>query len=235
MFGSSRGLAFATLCLGTLMVILDGTIVAVALPSIQADLGFTQPNLAWVVNGYLISFGGVLLLAGRLGDLLGRARVFLAGMVLFTVASLACGLAGQQLALVAARFAQGLGAALVSATALGMIVVLFDEPTERARAIGVFSFIGAGGASIGIIAGGVLTQLIGWHWIFIVNVPIGLLAVGLATRVLPRARGTGVRAGADVAGAVLVTVALMTGVYAIVQATDNGWGSPRTLAPLGVA
>jgi CDP-diglyceride synthetase len=172
----SRWLALIVLCLAMLMIILDQTIVNVALPAIRTDLGFSQADLAWVVNAYLIAFGGLLLLAGRLGDLLGRKRVFLAGLIIFTLASLWCGLAGSQQALIAARFVQGIGAALAAAVALGMVVTLFPEPRERARAIGVYSFVAAAGASIGLLAGGVLTQALSWHWIFLVNVPIGLAA-----------------------------------------------------------
>jgi len=216
-----------------LMVILDQTIVNVALPSIQEDLGFTQSSLAWVVNAYLIAFGGLLLLAGRFGDLLGRRSVFLAGMVVFTTASLVCGLAGSQTMLIAARFVQGAGGALSSAVILGMIVTMFPKPGEQAKAIGVYSFVASAGASIGLLSGGILTQSLDWHWIFFVNVPIGIVTLALALRIVPRDAGLGLRHGFDAAGAVLVTGALMLGVYAIVGAETHGWASGRTLG-LGI-
>ena len=225
----SRWLALVVLCAGMLMVILDGTIVNVALPAIQDDLGFSQSSLAWVVNAYLIPFGGLLLLAGRLGDLLGRRSVFLAGLALFTGASLLCGLAQSQEVLVGARFLQGIGGALASAVILGMIVTMFTEPRERATAIGVYSFVASAGASIGLLAGGVLTQTISWHWIFFVNLPIGVVTGLLALRLIAPDRGIGIRQGADLLGAVLVTGGLMLGVYTIVGAADHGWVSARTL------
>jgi EmrB/QacA subfamily drug resistance transporter len=228
-----RWRALIVLCAGMLMVILDQTIVNVALPSIQSDLGFTQSSLAWVVNAYLIAFGGLLLLAGRFGDLLGRRSVFLAGMVVFTTASLVCGLAGSQTMLIAARFVQGAGGALSSAVILGMIVTMFPKPGEQAKAIGVYSFVASAGASIGLLSGGVLTQSLDWHWIFFVNVPIGVVTLGLALRMVPRDAGLGLRHGFDAAGAVLVTGALMLGVYAIVGAETHGWASGRTLG-LGI-
>jgi EmrB/QacA subfamily drug resistance transporter len=230
----SRWLALVVLCAGMLMIILDGTIVNVALPTIQDDLGFSQSNLAWVVNAYLIPFGGVLLLAGRVGDLIGRRRMFLAGLTLFTTASLVCGLAGSQEVLIGARFLQGIGGAMTSAVILGMIVTMFPEPREQAKAIGVYSFVASAGASIGLLAGGVLTEGLSWNWIFFVNVPIGVATGILALRLLAHEEGIGLRAGADVLGAVLVTSGLMLGVYTIVQAADNGWGSGRTLG-LGAA
>ena len=225
----SRWLALVVLCAGMLMIILDGTIVNVALPAIQDDLGFAQSDLAWVVNAYLIAFGGLLLLAGRLGDLIGRRRVFLSGLTLFTAASLLCGLADSQAMLIAARFAQGIGGAMTSAVILGMIVTMFPEPREQAKAIGVYSFVASAGASIGLLAGGVLTQGLSWHWIFFVNVPIGIATGVLALRLLAPEAGAGLRAGADALGAVLVTGALMLGVYTIVQAGEHGWGSLHTL------
>ncbi|MBV8719514.1 MAG: DHA2 family efflux MFS transporter permease subunit, partial [Chloroflexi bacterium] len=231
----SRWPALVVLCAGMLMIILDQTVVNVALPSIQRDLGFSQSSLAWVVNAYLIPFGGLLLLAGRLGDLIGRKRIMLAGLLVFTAGSALCGLSQSQLMLVVARFVQGIGGAMASALILGMIVALFPEPREQARAIGVFSFVAAAGGAIGLLAGGVLTQAINWHWIFFVNLPIGLAAVVLAMRLLQSAPGLGLAAGADLPGAVLITSSLMLGVYTIVgEAADNGWSSARTLV-FGVA
>ena len=229
-----RWIALVVLCAGMLMVILDQTIVNVALPSIQADLGFTQSGLAWVVNAYLIAFGGLLLLAGRVGDLVGRRSVFLAGLAVFTAASLLCGFAQSEAMLIGARFVQGLGGALTSAVILGMIVTLFPAPRERAKAIGVYSFVASAGASIGLLAGGALTEAINWHWIFFVNVPIGVATALAARRLLDRDQGLGLARGADVAGAVLVTGALMLAVYTIVGAADHGWGSAHTLG-LGAA
>jgi EmrB/QacA subfamily drug resistance transporter len=225
----SRWLALVVLCAGMLMIILDGTIVNVALPTIKDDLGFSQSDLAWVVNAYLIAFGGLLLLAGRLGDLIGRRRVFLGGLTVFTLASLLCGLASSQELLIGARFLQGLGGALTSAVILGMIVTMFPEPADQAKAIGVYSFVASAGASIGLLAGGVLTQGLSWHWIFFVNVPIGIVTGIVALRLLAHETGIGLRQGADVTGALLVTAALMLGVYTIVEAGDYGWGSLHTL------
>ncbi len=224
-----RWMALYVLCIGFLMIILDATIVNVALPSIQDDLGFSQNSLAWVVNAYLIPFGGLLLLAGRLGDLISRKGVFMTGLGVFVGASALCGLAQSQEMLIGARFLQGVGGALTSAVILGMIVTMFPEPREQAKAIGVYSFVAAGGASIGLLLGGVLTEAINWHWIFFVNLPIGLATAVLASRLLERDRGIGLSGGADVAGAALVTSALMLGVYTIVEAADYGWGSARTL------
>src|SRR4051794_32543261 len=231
----SRWTALVVLCVGMLMIILDMTIVNVALPSIQRDLGFTQSSLAWVVNGYLITFGGLLLLAGRLGDLVGRRNVFLIGLALFVAASALCGAAQSQTVLIAARFAQGVGGAMSSAVILGMIVTMFPQPAEQAKAIGVFSFVASAGASIGLLAGGVITEAINWHWIFFVNLPIGVATALLAVRLVPRDKGIGLRNGADVLGAVLVTGALMLGVYTIVKAQDYGWGSVDTLGLGAVA
>jgi EmrB/QacA subfamily drug resistance transporter len=213
----NRWTALLVLCTGVLMIVLDATVVNVALPSIQEDLGFSQAGLAWVVNAYLIAFGGLLLLAGRLGDLVSRRGVFLAGLGVFTVASLLCGVAGSAEMLVAARFLQGVGGAMASAVVLGMIVTMFPEPREQAKAIGVYSFVAAAGGSIGLLAGGVLTQSLDWHWIFFVNVPIGIATAALAMRLLEPDRGTGFGRGADVLGAALSTVALMLLVYAIVE------------------
>jgi EmrB/QacA subfamily drug resistance transporter len=227
--GDSRWLALVVLCAGMLMIVLDGTIVNVALPSIRSDLGFTQSSLAWVVNAYLIAFGGVLLLAGRLGDLVGPRRVFLAGLAVFTAASLLCGLSIGREMLVAARFIQGVGGAMTSAVILGMVVTMFSEPRERARAIGIYSFVAAAGASIGLLAGGFLTQALNWHWIFLVNVPIGIATAFFALRLLASERGIGLGKGADVVGALLVTAALLLGVYTIIRTTDFGWGSAHTI------
>jgi len=225
----SRWVALVVLCVGMLMIVLDQTIVNVALPSIQHDLQFSTSNLAWVVNAYLIAFGGLLLLAGRLGDLIGRKRVFLTGLAVFTAASALCGLADSQALLVGARFVQGAGGALTSSVILGMIVTMFPEPREQAKAMGVFSFVAAGGASIGLLAGGALTQALNWHWIFFVNLPIGALATLAAIRVVAADKGIGIRAGADLPGATLVTAALMLAVYTIVKTSDYGWGSAHTI------
>jgi EmrB/QacA subfamily drug resistance transporter len=228
--------ALYVLCVGMLMIVLDVTIVNVALPSIQGDLRFSTADLAWVVNAYLIAFGGLLLLAGRFGDLIGRRRIFLAGVILFTVASLLCGLADSQGLLIAARFLQGIGGAMTSAVILGMIVTMFPEPHEQARAIGVYAFVASAGGSVGLLAGGVITQSIDWHWIFFVNVPIGIATVVLARRLLEHDAGIGFGEGADVPGAALITAALMLGVYTIVKpAADYGWGAGRTLALGGVS
>jgi EmrB/QacA subfamily drug resistance transporter len=225
----NRWAALYVLCAGMLMIILDGTIVNVALPSIQEDLGFSQSSLAWVVNAYLIALGGLLLLAGRVGDLLGRRRVYLSGIALFTAASFVCGVSGSQEMLIAARFIQGAGGAMASAVVLGMIVTMFPEPREQAKAIGIYAFVASSGASIGLLAGGVITQGINWNWIFFVNIPIGIVAAALAVRLVADDRGIGFGRGADVAGAVLVTAALMLGVYTIVEVVDYGWGSAHTL------
>ncbi|HUY78348.1 MAG TPA: MFS transporter [Ktedonobacterales bacterium] len=225
----SRWLSLTVLCVGFLMVVVDSTIVNVALPSIQRDLGFSQSNLAWVMNSYLIAYAGVMLLAGRLGDLIGRKRVFLIGLVIFTVASLLCGLSFSQPMLIAARFVQGVGGALSSAVILGMVVTMFPEPAERARAIGVFSFVAAAGGALGLLAGGLITQAISWHWIFFVNLPIGVVTALFAVRLLDSDAGIGLREGADALGAFLVTAALMLGVYTIVESGAYGLGSLRTL------
>jgi EmrB/QacA subfamily drug resistance transporter len=225
----ARWIALYVLCVGFLMIILDSAIVNVALPAIQDDLGFAQSDLAWVVNAYLIAFGGLLLLAGRLGDLIGRRRMFLIGLTVFTTASLFCGLAASQGVLIGARFVQGVGGAMTSSVILGMIVTMFPEKVEQAKAIGVYSFIAAAGASIGLLAGGFLTQAINWHWIFFVNLPIGVATGVLALRLVERDEGIGVGNGADVLGALLATTGLMLGVYTILGVMDHGWGSLHTL------
>jgi EmrB/QacA subfamily drug resistance transporter len=232
---ANRWAALYVLCAGVLMIVIDATIVNVALPSIQEDLGFSQSNLAWVVNAYLIAFGGLLLLAGRMGDLLGQRRVFLAGLAVFTAASLACAVAQSQEVLIGARFVQGVGGALASAVILGMIVTMFPEPREQAKAIGVYSFVASAGASIGLLAGGVLTEAINWHWIFFVNLPIGVATALLAMRLVEDREGLGLRAGADVRGALLLTGGLMLGTYTILEVGERGWGSTQTLALGGVA
>ncbi|MGH4029474.1 MFS transporter [Actinomycetota bacterium Odt1-20B] len=224
-----RHLALGVIATGLLMNVLDGSIVTVAMPAIQSDLDFTPGGLSWVVNAYLIAFGSLLLLAGRLGDLLGRKRLFLVGTGVFTGASLLAGAAGSPGVLIAARFLQGVGSALASAVSLGILVTLFTEPRERARAIAVFSFTGAAGASIGQVLGGVLTDLLNWHWIFLINLPIGLATLALALPALPADRGLGLRAGADVIGALLVTAGLMTGIYSVVKVEEYGWSSGHTL------
>jgi EmrB/QacA subfamily drug resistance transporter len=226
MTDKNRWIALYVLCAGMLMIVLDITIVNVALPSIQDDLGFSQSSLAWVVNAYLIAFGGLLLLSGRFGDILGRKSVFMAGLGVFTVASLLCGLAQSQEMLVAARFVQGVGGAMTSAVILGMIVTMFPEPREQAKAIGIYAFVASGGGSVGLLAGGLLTESINWHWIFFVNIPIAIATAILAVRLLDRDKGIGFGQGADVAGAVLITSSLMLGVYTIVSpAAEHGWGS----------
>jgi EmrB/QacA subfamily drug resistance transporter len=231
----ARWLALVIVCLGDLMIVLDVTIVGVALPSIREDLGFTENSLAWVANAYLLTFGGFLLLAGRLGDLFGHRRLFVLGIALFTTASLACGFATSQGMLIGARAVQGLGGAVVSAVALSLIVTLFTEPAERAKAMGVFGFVAAGGGTIGVLLGGILTDTLSWHWIFLVNVPIGIAVFALALAVLPGGAGEEVEARLDVAGALTVTAALMLAVYAIVNGNEVGWLSARTLGLLGAA
>jgi EmrB/QacA subfamily drug resistance transporter len=231
----SRWLALLVLCLGDLMIVLDGTIVNVALPSIRDDLGFSQTSLAWVVNGYLLTFGGFLLLGGRLGDLFGHRRLFLAGITLFTLASLACGLATSQELLVAARAVQGLGGAVVSAVALSLLMVLFTEQAERAKAMGIFGFVLSGGGVVGVLAGGVLTDLLSWHWIFLVNIPVGIGVFALGRALLPKGDGQAATGRLDVAGALTVTAALMLAVYAIVNGNEVGWATGRTLGLLAAA
>ncbi len=231
----TRWFALYVLCLGSLMIVLDVTIVNVALPSIRQDLGFSATSLAWVVNAYLLTYGGFLLLGGRLGDLFGHRRLFLAGITLFTLASLACGLSTTQGFLIAARSIQGFGGATASAVALSLMMTLFTEPAERAKAMGVFGFVAAGGGSIGVLLGGVLTDSLDWHWIFLVNVPIGVLVVALSLKLLPAARGPAAAGRLDVAGAVTVTASLMLAVYAIVNGNQKGWTSGQTVGLLGAA
>ncbi len=233
--GRTRWLALLVLCFGDLMIVLDSTIVNVALPSIREDLGFSETSLAWVVNAYLLTFGGFLLLSGRLGDLYGHRRLFLAGIALFTVASLACGLANSQELLIGARAVQGLGGAVVSAVALSLIMNMFTEDGERAKAMGVIGFVAAGGGSIGVLLGGVLTDALAWHWIFLVNLPVGVVVLWLSVVLLPGGGGQPQTGRLDLAGAVTVTLSLMLAVYAIVNGNDAGWTSGRTLALLGAA
>ncbi|MGF6804558.1 MFS family permease [Paraburkholderia youngii] len=233
--GKQRWLALIVLCLGVLMIVLDTTIVNVALPSIAADLSFSETSLVWVVNAYMLTFGGCLLLGGRLGDLYGHRKLFLCGITLFTLASLACGLANSQVLLVAARGVQGLGGAIVSAVSLSLIMNLFTEPGERAKAMGVYGFVCAGGGSIGVLLGGLLTNLLSWHWIFLVNLPIGIAVYALCLALLPAARGHAHGERLDVAGALSVTASLMLAVYTIVNGNEAGWTSAQTLGLLCVA
>jgi len=232
--GRSRWIALLVLCLGDLMIVLDGTIVNVALPSIQEDLGLSETSLSWIVNGYLLTFGGFLLLGGRLGDLFGQRKMFLAGIGLFTVASLACGLANSQELLVAARAIQGLGGALVSSVALSLTMVLFTEPADRAKAMGIFGFVLSGGGAVGVLLGGFLTE-ISWHWIFLVNLPVGVAVFALSLRLLPGVVGSAAGGRIDIGGAVTVTAALMLAVYAIVNGNGTGWTSGETLGLLGAS
>jgi EmrB/QacA subfamily drug resistance transporter len=230
-----RWLAFLIITLGDLMIVLDVTIVGVALPSIRQNLGFTESSLAWVVNAYLLTFGGFLLLSGRLGDIFGYRRLFLIGIALFTVCSLACGLADTQTLLVIARTLQGLAAAIVSAVALSLTMVLFTDAGERAKAMGIFGFVAAGGGSIGVLLGGVLTDLFNWHWIFLVNVPIGILVYALSLKLLPTEHTPPASRKLDIAGAVAITTALLLAVYAIVNGNAAGWLSSQTIGLLSAA
>ena len=231
----TRWFALYVLCLGDLMIVLDGTIVNVALPSIRDDLGFSQASLAWVVNAYLLTFGGFLLLGGRLGDLFGQRRLFLIGISLFTLASLGCGVANSQELLVGARAVQGIGGAIVSAVALSLLMTLFTEQADRAKAMGFFGFVLSGGGVIGVLAGGVLTDLLNWHWIFLVNLPVGVLVYALSLRLLPTAQAAPASRRVDVAGAITVTASLMLAVYAIVNGNEQGWTSTQTLGLLAVS
>jgi EmrB/QacA subfamily drug resistance transporter len=230
-----RWIALAVLCLGQLMMVLDSTIVNVALPSIQHDLGFSQGNLTWVLDGYLITFGGFLLLAGRLGDLVGRKRVFLSGLVLFTAASVLCGIADSQGLLIGARLLQGVGGAIASSVILAIIVTEFPEAKEQAKAMGLYAFVSAGGGSIGLLAGGALTQSLDWHWIFFVNVPIGIVAFVLGSRLIVENEGLGLSGGVDWLGSVLITLATMAGAFAIVKSSEYGLTSARTLGVGGAS
>jgi len=227
--------ALYVLALGDLLIVLDISIVNVALPSIREDLGFSEASLAWVINAYTLTFGGFMLLAGRLGDLFGHRRIFLLGVGLFTLASLACGLANSSEILVGARAIQGIGGAIVAAVALSLIMTLFTEPAERAKAMGVIGFVAAGGGSIGVLAGGVLTDILNWHWIFLVNIPVGAAVIALCLMLLPGDSGERGRTSLDIAGAVTVTASLMLAVYAIVNGNEQGWTSVHTLGLLGIA
>jgi len=231
----TRWLALYVLCAGMLMIVLDATIVNVALPSIQDSLGFSQSNLAWVVNAYMIPFGGLLLLAGRMGDLLGQRRVFLVGLAIFTTASLLCAVSQSQEMLVGARFIQGIGGALASAVILGMIVTMFPEPGAQAKAIGVYGFVASAGGSVGLLLGGVLTDAISWHWIFLINLPIGLLTAYLALRLVEGREGIGLHQGADFPGAALITAALMLGVFTILRIESWGWNDSRVFILGGIS
>jgi EmrB/QacA subfamily drug resistance transporter len=231
----TRWLALVILCVGDLMIVVDTTVVNVALPSIRNDLGFSQTSLAWVVNAYMLTFGGFLLLAGRLGDLFGHRRLFLLGTAAFTTASLVCGISTTKGMLIAARAVQGLGGAVVSAVAFSLIVVLFTEPSERTKAMGVFGFVMSGGGSIGVLAGGVLTDLVGWHWIFLVNLPIGVAVLATGLSLLPAVHTGAEKTRLDVPGAIAITSALVCAVYAIVNGNTNGWTSGQTLGLLGLS
>jgi EmrB/QacA subfamily drug resistance transporter len=230
-----RWIALAVLCLGQLMMVLDATIVNVALPSIQRELHFTQANLTWVIDGYLITFGGFLLLAGRFGDLVGRKKVFLSGLVLFVAASILCGVADSQAMLIGARLIQGVGGAVASSVILAIIVTEFPEKVEQAKAMGMYAFVSAGGGSIGLLAGGALTQSLSWHWIFFVNVPIGALALIFGWMLIEENRGIGLAGGVDVFGSILITLATMLGAFAIVKSSDYGLSSARTLGAGGAS
>jgi EmrB/QacA subfamily drug resistance transporter len=230
-----RWFALAVLCLGQLMMVLDATIVNVALPSIQHDLHFSQGNLTWVIDGYLITFGGFLLLSGRMGDLVGRKKVFLTGLVMFTAASVLCGVAGSQTLLIGARLLQGIGGAVASSVILAIIVTEFPRRAEQAKAMGMYAFVSAGGGSIGLLAGGALTQSLNWHWIFFVNVPIGAIAFLLGWLLIDENRGIGLAGGVDVVGSILITLATMLGAFAIVKSTEYGLLSARTLGVGGAS
>jgi EmrB/QacA subfamily drug resistance transporter len=230
-----RWFALGMVCVSSLMIVLDATIVNVALPSIQQDLGFSQADLAWLVNAYLLTFGGCMLLAGRAADIVGRRTVLMIGIALFTLASLACGLAQSQAVIVIARGIQGIGGSIVSAVSLSIVLVLFEPPAERAKAMSIWGFVGSGGGTVGVIAGGLLTQSLNWHWIFLVNVPIGLLALIMAVPLLPSTRGSGLQRGLDVGGTLAVVAAPVLAVYGIVNAGQAGWTSITTLGCLALS
>jgi EmrB/QacA subfamily drug resistance transporter len=230
-----RWLALYVLCFGDLMIVLDSTIVNVALPSIRADLGFSEESLAWVVNAYLLTFGGFLLLGGRLGDLFGHRRLFLTGLIVFTLASLACGLANSQGFLVGARAVQGVGGAIVSVVVLSLLMLLFTEPADRAKAMGIVGFVLSGGGAAGVLLGGVLTDAFAWNWIFLVNLPVGIAVFAACLFLLPTDRRMAGAGRLDIAGAVTVTGSIMLAVYAIVNGNEAGWGSTQTLGLLGTA
>ena len=231
----NRWLSLGLICICSLMMVLDATIVNVALPAIQKDLGFSQSALAWVVNAYLLTFGGLMLISGRAADLLGRRRVLVWGIALFTGASLVCGLSSSQAMLVVARGVQGIGGSIIGAVALSMIVALFPEGADRAKAMSVWGFVSSGGGTLGVILGGVLTQSVSWHWIFLVNVPIGVAALALSRPLLPSIPGTGLGEGFDLAGTLAVVVAPLLVVYGVVAAGLDGWASVVTLVCLGAA
>jgi EmrB/QacA subfamily drug resistance transporter len=224
-----RWLALIVLCAGQLMIVLDVTVVNVALPTIQRELGFSQASLAWVVNAYLLTFGGLMLLAGRFGDLVGRKRIFISGVAAFSVASLLCGIANSEALLIAARFVQGAAAAFMASMILGILVTMFPDPRERGSAMGVYAFVASSGGSIGLLLGGVLTESLSWHWIFFINLPIGVAVLFLGLALIDDSRGLGFRHGVDLAGALLAVVAPTTAVYTIVKASEWGWGSGRTI------
>jgi EmrB/QacA subfamily drug resistance transporter len=233
--GRKRWWALIVLCLGVLMIVLDTTIVNVALPSIRTDLRFTETSLVWVVNAYMLTFGGFLLLGGRLGDIYGHRKMFLAGITLFTLASMACGFSSTQAMLIAARAIQGVGGAVVSAVSLSLIMSMFTEPGERAKAMGVYGFVCAAGGSVGLLLGGVLTSALNWHWIFLVNLPIGAAVYALCMGLLPHTKLEGTHQKLDVAGAILVTTSMILAVYAVVNGNEVGWTSGETLGLLGGA
>jgi EmrB/QacA subfamily drug resistance transporter len=233
---TDRWRALNVLCLGVVMIVLDATVANVALPAIQHDLGFTQSSLAWVINAYMIAFGGLLMLSGRLGDLVGRRTIFLIGLAVFTLASVACGLSQTKEMIVVARFVQGVGGAMSSAVALGIIITLFPEPADRAKALGRYAFVASAGGSVGLLLGGVLTDSINWHWIFFVNLPIGIATIWYSLRLIEKDAGIGFGEGVDIPGAVLITSALMLGVYTIVEpAARHGWGDERVLLLGGIS
>jgi len=224
-----RWIALIVVCLAMLMNALDSSIVNVALPSIQHDLHFSQANLTWVVDAYLIAFGSFLLLAGRLGDLLGRKKVFLGGVALFTASSFVCSLAVNQAMLITARFFQGMGGAISTSVIVAIIVTEFSGANERAKAMSAYMFVAVGGGSIGLLVGGILTQAVNWHWIFVINVPIGIVTFVLGSILIKENVGLGVREGIDLKGSLLMTVSLIVGIYAIVTASTYGWLSAHTL------